>query len=42
VVVSGCVLLEFGGKMNFTGETDLPGRSTAAACGGCRAGEPFL
>jgi hypothetical protein len=42
VVVSGSVLLEFEGKMNFIGETDLPGRGTAVACGGWRAGEPFL
>jgi hypothetical protein len=36
VVVSGSVLLEFGGGggMNFTRETDLPGWDTAAACGG--------
>jgi hypothetical protein len=42
VVVSGSVLLEFGGKMNFTRETDLLGWGTAMACGGWRAGEPFL
>jgi hypothetical protein len=33
---------EIWGKMNFTRETDLPGRGTMVACGGWHVGEPFL
>jgi hypothetical protein len=36
------MLLEFGGEMNFTGETGLSGQGTATTCGGWRADEPFL